>query len=358
MNILEVLPKLSVLNMQSNEISEIIPGTFKMFSRLEYLYLDYNRIEHMRSDVFTVFCNLKRVGLEGNKLRYLNPDTFFGLENLQSLSLSVNPGLQIPTDSPLIKSHSLKQLEIAACNISSVSVETFANVSALEWLDLGFNYLRTLNISILRSLPSLSTLVLFPNPLQCDCQLQEVWRWCQDHFILTGYNEIVPICGTPSEVNGIWWGVLEKGQCLEDNIQYYGDYKNTRYKYTLTEYMDKYTNAKTEIENNRWTRFPEIVKLYELPVSAVLFIIGTTGNVILIIIIMCNKEMRTVPNMYILNLAISDSIYLTVLFLDALKGRISITWLSGKIGCEFFTFCNRMSIGLTAYSVALLSIER
>jgi hypothetical protein len=51
-------------------------------------------------------------------------------------------------------------------------------------------------------------------------------------------------------------------------------------------------------------------------------------------------------------------IYLTELFLDTLRERISITWERGEIGCGFFAFWLRMSLGLTAYSVAVLSIQR
>jgi hypothetical protein len=62
--------------------------------------------------------------------------------------------------------------------------------------------------------------------------------------------------------------------------------------------------------------------------------------------------------MYILNLAVSDIIYLTVLFLDVLSNGTSITWISGEISCEFLIFCTRMSVGLTAYCVAVISFQR
>ena len=62
----------------------------------------------------------------------------------------------MPTDSTFTNSCSLKLLDILDCNISSVSVETFANVSALEWLDLGYNNLRIADIDILKVLPKLS----------------------------------------------------------------------------------------------------------------------------------------------------------------------------------------------------------
>jgi Leucine-rich repeat (LRR) protein len=114
------------------------------------------------------------VVLEGNELHYLHPNTFSGLPNLQRLYLRYNPDLQIPTDRIFINSSSSTHLAISGCNVSSVSVETFANVSALEWLDLSNNSLNTVDINILRALPKLSTLYLDGNPLQCDCQLQEV----------------------------------------------------------------------------------------------------------------------------------------------------------------------------------------
>jgi len=230
--ILKVLPNFSQLSLKSNEIIEITPGTCEKISPLEYLSLEYNMTEHLDIDVFCGLVNLKAIYLQGNKLQYMHPDTFIRLPNLQVLFLSNNSGLQMPTDRHFINSLSLKKLEISKCNISLVSVETFANVTALERLDLSYNSLRNLDISILKTLPKLSTLYLYGNPLHCDCQLQKVWRWCQENNIQTAYEGMVPECDTPSEVEGIWWGVLEKGQCLQGNIHYYGDYNIIRYRYT------------------------------------------------------------------------------------------------------------------------------
>ena len=350
MNILKVLPELSVLNLRRNWISEIIPGTFEKFSRLEYLHLDHNMIEHLESGVLYWLVELKAIHLEGNRLQYLHPDTFLGLPNLQRLYLSKTSGLQIPTDRHFINSHSLKYLDISRCNVSSVSFETFANVSALERLDLSYNNLRSVEINISKSLPKLSTLYLYGNPLQCDCQLQEMWRLCQDHNIQTAYKETAPECDTPSEVEGMWWGVLEKGHCLQGNIHYYGDYKNTSYSYTPIVDID------TETEQGK--NVSCFLKQYEAPVSAVLFIFGTTSNLILIIIITCNKDMRTVPNMYILNVAVSDMIILTIQFFYSCTTIIPYGWYCRGVMSTFLPFCNRMSVGLTTYSIAVFSIQR
>jgi len=302
--------------------------------------------------------NLKRINLGWNKLQYLHPDTFLELPNLQELSLYKNSGLQIPTDRNFINSLSLSHLSISSCNISSLSVETFSNVSALEQLHLSENNLRTVDINMLRALPKLFTLYLYGNPLQCDCQLKEVWRWCEDRNITTAFGDWAPECDTPSEVKGMWWGVLDKGQCLEGNIQYYGDYNNTSYSYTdfIPEITDTDTDPNTDTKQQEFVS--RSLKQYQVPLYAVPFIFGTVSNAIILIIIICNKDMRTVPNMYLLNLATSDAIYLTVLFSEACANRISDTWLEGDFMCTFLPFCRRMSVGLSAYSVALYSFQR
>ena len=340
------LRKLTILSIQGNDISELIPGTFESMNSLKYLGLEKNKLEHLDSVVFSGLVDIQYINLGSNKLQSLHPDTFVRLPNLQQLNLSTNPTLTIPNDSNFIISLSLSQLSISYCNISSLSVETLTNASALEVLDLRYNELGTVGINILRALPKLSTLYLHGNPLECDCQLQEVWRWCEDRNIWTADGDIAPECDTPSEVKGMLWNVLEKGQCLEGNIEYCGDYNSTSYNYTDTEqtYFQEYD--------------AEFFNEYQLQLYAFPFIFGTTVNAILLIIIISNKDMRSVPNMYILNLAVSNIIYLTVLFSEVCANRLSDTWLDGDFMCTFIPFCRRMSVGLSAYSVAVYSFQR
>jgi len=365
------LTKLTHLLMHNNEISDILPGTFENMSNLERLDLCYNEIteimpsifgdmsslecldlsnnniKDLNCAVFTGLVKLKHLHLSANQLQYLHPYTFLGLPNIKRLSMKENMALKIPTDRHFNNSHSLSELDIASCNVSSLSVETFANVSALELLDLRSNNLKIVDMNILKSLPKLSKLYLYGNRLQCACQLQEVWRWCETSNIETGVGRWVPECDTPSGVKGMWWGVLEKGQCFDGNIKYFGDYKNVSYNET------DIGARKSEYGND-----DEFFKQYQVPVYAVPYIFGTIGNVILLIIIICNKDMRTVPNMYILNLAISDIIYLAILFSEAFAYRKYTTRANHEFLCIFEPFCRRMSVGLSAYSVALYSFQR
>jgi Leucine-rich repeat (LRR) protein len=232
------LSELIILSLAGNEIREIIPGTLENMRSLEYLFLGDNVIEHLEVSVFLGLDNLVYIDLGTNKLLNLHPYLFVGLFKLQFLYLSNNPDIHIPTDRHFFNSHTLKLLDISGCNIRSVSAETFANVTALELLDLGYNNLRSVDINILKLLPKLSALYIDNNPLLCDCQLQEVRRWCEDHNIQTTFEGNMPECDTPSEVQGMWWGVLEKAECLQVDIYYYGVYKKTSYLYIPTDVVD------------------------------------------------------------------------------------------------------------------------
>jgi hypothetical protein len=286
------LIKLTYLQMGYNKIRKIIPGTFENLSKLEELHLGYNRIEHIDSDVFTGLVKLNRIYLEGNKLRYLHQDIFVGLPNIKHISLHNNPNLHIPTDRSFINSHSLSQLDVSYCRVSSLSVETVRNVGALELLDLRHNDLKAVDVNILKALPKLSTLYLHANPLQCDCKLKEVWQWCQDRKIRTKYWVHSQEFDAPSEVKETWWDMLEKWNCLQVDIECNGGKDNT---YSYSNIKIKKTK-----KTGNWVdaMVHMLLALCQTPGYAVSYIFGTTSNVILIVIIIFIKAMQTVPNVY------------------------------------------------------------
>lgn len=115
--------------------------------------------------------------------------------------------------------------------------------------------------------------------------------------------------------------------------------------------MNKNTYTETE-------QFSHFLNQYGLQTSAVLFIFVETSNVILIIIITCNMDIRKVPSMHVLNVAISDMINLTLFFFYDLANRILDFRLHDGIVCAFLPFCYRMSFGLILYAAAVFSIQR
>jgi len=193
------LPKLTYLSINSNEITEITPGTFENITYLEYLNIANNRIELLGVDVSHGLVKLKDIFLQGNKLQYVHPDMFKGLQCLQNLLLSKNSLLQMPNHRQIINSLSLKKIAISGCNISSASVDTFANVTALEYLDLSYNYLRSLDIKILKVLPNLSHLHLGSNKIskitRGTCEKISALEYLSLKYNMNVHLEIDVFCG-------------------------------------------------------------------------------------------------------------------------------------------------------------------
>jgi hypothetical protein len=158
----------------------------------------------------------------------------------------------------------------------------------------------------------------------------------------------VPHCVIPNQGNTLPLVVLERRHCLQDNIKNHVENEHKRQK-------------RAEDENDlAWERCKYYKEQILVPEYAVPFVFGITSNTIILIIIICNKNMRYGTNMYILNLAISDLIMLTFLFAVALVEwrSFELSYLHTRIINLFIIFLCRLAFGLSAYFVALLSIHR
>jgi hypothetical protein len=140
--------------------------------------------------------------------------------------------------------------------------------------------------------------------------------------------------------------VLKESQCLQHNIKNRVDFEHKRFK---------------RAEDEMWLayeKFKHYKEQIQLPVSTVAFIFGITSNTILLIIITFNKSMRSDRNIYIINLAISDMILLTLFFFLDLAEKESVKPDNKDIYPVFLVYFHSLSVGLSAYTVALLNIHR
>jgi len=78
------------------------------------------------------------------------------------------------------------------------------------------------------------------NPLHCDCQLKELWRWCQDHNIRRDSFEGYWVCLTPNL--GVVWRVLDEIQCTQVNMS-----NNVEYKEELDKNPDEEIQTKHQV---------------------------------------------------------------------------------------------------------------
>ncbi|CAF5000836.1 unnamed protein product [Rotaria sp. Silwood1] len=72
---------------------------------------------------------------------------------------------------------------------------------------------------------------------------------------------------------------------------------------------------------------------------AIVFIVGTIGNLLVIIVIQRNRSMRlTVTNMFIMNLAAADLLVLLFCLPATVVQDVTKTWFFGLFLCKFVNY--------------------
>ncbi|KAF8790254.1 neuropeptide CCHamide-1 receptor-like [Argiope bruennichi] len=93
-------------------------------------------------------------------------------------------------------------------------------------------------------------------------------------------------------------------------------------------------------------------------VFAIIFFIGLIGNGTLVLIFIRNRFMRSIPNTYIMSLAVGDFLVIvgTVPFISTIYTFDS--WPYGTVMCKVSEFLKDLSSGVTVLTLTVLSIDR
>lgn len=91
---------------------------------------------------------------------------------------------------------------------------------------------------------------------------------------------------------------------------------------------------------------------------ALIISVGLLGNTILIKVFFKIKSMQTVPNIFITSLAFGDLLLLlTCVPVDASRYMVD-TWLFGRVGCKVISFIQLTSVGVSVFTLTVLSADR
>ncbi|XP_078526663.1 kiSS-1 receptor [Lissotriton helveticus] len=104
---------------------------------------------------------------------------------------------------------------------------------------------------------------------------------------------------------------------------------------------------------------PRLVDAWLVPLFfAMLMVVGLAGNSLVIYVISKHKQMRTVTNFYIANLATTDIIFLVccVPFTAVLYPLPS--WIFGEFMCKFVNYIQQVSVQATCVTLTAMSVDR
>lgn len=132
---------LTILDLDSNEISSVPGEIFRNCNQLRYLSMENNFISNIDNNAFAGLSQLNELSLTNNSVRTLNSYIFSSLTSLVHLSLDNN-------------------------DIENLPVVIFESCQLLETLDLTNNKITTWNSAILNDNPNLKTLQLGGNQIR------------------------------------------------------------------------------------------------------------------------------------------------------------------------------------------------
>ncbi|UJR13978.1 hypothetical protein I4U23_000981 [Adineta vaga] len=91
---------------------------------------------------------------------------------------------------------------------------------------------------------------------------------------------------------------------------------------------------------------------------AVIFLIGLTANIFVIVMIIKRRRMRTLTNRFLLNLAISDLIATLICLPPTAYHYYEKQWIFGEFLCRFVPFMQGTSVAVSIFTLMAVSIDR
>ena len=151
------------LGLSAIGLGHIEVGAFCNLRQLSTLNLNDNKLQSL-PELCALKCCLTTLSLSCNNISTLSKNFFMGYRKLQSLNLIENKLVIFP-DLHWIQ-HSLKYIWATDNEIQSLNMfDTSGTFEILEYIDMGGNYIRTFDITMLRHMPNLIELYLDSNKL-------------------------------------------------------------------------------------------------------------------------------------------------------------------------------------------------
>ncbi|XP_074540570.1 thyrotropin-releasing hormone receptor [Halichoeres trimaculatus] len=118
----------------------------------------------------------------------------------------------------------------------------------------------------------------------------------------------------------------------------------------------------TSVQDNQtlgvWTDFTVEYKVASVFLVSLICGVGIVGNVMVILVVLTTKHMRTPTNCYLVSLAAADLIVLTAAGLPNITDALCGQWVFGYAGCLGITYLQYLGINASSCSITAFTVER
>ncbi|XP_064471061.1 connectin-like [Ornithodoros turicata] len=168
------LPSLKKLELGDNQLKIIRAGALYELPNLEFLFLDRNQITSIEDYAFSSMPNLTELALADNDIEELTANTFYGLRRITRIDLFRNKLKQL-VGHVFSNMSFLQELDLKSNDISEVDPLAFHNLPHLRIIYLANNRLRILPANMFMGAPNLVLIDFSENQLQT-----LTWRTIED----------------------------------------------------------------------------------------------------------------------------------------------------------------------------------
>ncbi|XP_054267360.1 cholecystokinin receptor type A-like [Macrosteles quadrilineatus] len=95
-----------------------------------------------------------------------------------------------------------------------------------------------------------------------------------------------------------------------------------------------------------------------VPMYVVIFLLAVVGNALVVVTLVRNKRMRTVTNVYLLNLAVSDLLLGVFCMPFTLVGQVLRNFIFGSTMCKLIPYFQAVSVSVGVWTLVAISLER
>ncbi|GIX99194.1 cholecystokinin receptor [Caerostris darwini] len=148
--------------------------------------------------------------------------------------------------------------------------------------------------------------------------------------------------------------MIEKGKKGEMTTPMNFELENSSYSLDPDVISNETTNANGSVSANT----NEIGAWHLILPYSIIFVLAVTGNILVILTLLINKRMRTVTNVFLFNLAISDFLLGVFCMPFTLTGVLYREFLFGSALCKLIPYFQAVSVSVSAWTLVSMSVER
>ncbi|GAA6224615.1 thyrotropin-releasing hormone receptor-like [Lates japonicus] len=128
----------------------------------------------------------------------------------------------------------------------------------------------------------------------------------------------------------------------------------------MTDNVSSRIDTPTNISLSPSVAVSELLQYKTVSVFLVLLVcgVGIVGNIMVVLVVLTTRHMRTPTNCYLVSLAIADLTVLVAAGLPNVSDSLTGTWVFGHAGCLGITYLQYLGINVSSCSITAFTVER